>query len=98
MIYLFFIGRTDTALITFKTRRDAMSAYKSVEPILNNRFIKIFWQMDKSAATSDENNVGITENTNPSSGGPTIPLSKRPIMRPLVICLLDYSSRLIIFF
>ncbi|KAF7634074.1 hypothetical protein Mgra_00006492 [Meloidogyne graminicola] len=45
-------GRPDSALVTFKTRREAMAAYKSVEPILNNRFIKIFWQSDKNA---DEN-------------------------------------------
>ncbi len=28
----------------FQTRREAMNAYKSTEPILNNRFIKVFWQ------------------------------------------------------
>uniref|UniRef100_A0A1I8BIS4 C3H1-type domain-containing protein n=1 Tax=Meloidogyne hapla TaxID=6305 RepID=A0A1I8BIS4_MELHA len=80
------IGRPDTALVTFKTRRDAMSAYKSVEPILNNRFIKIFWQNDKNSATTDDGNAGMTENTNPNTaltGGPTIPLPKRPIVRPL---------------
>uniref|UniRef100_A0A914L2B8 C3H1-type domain-containing protein n=1 Tax=Meloidogyne incognita TaxID=6306 RepID=A0A914L2B8_MELIC len=79
-------GRPDTALVTFKTRRDAMAAYKSVEPILNNRFIKIFWQNDKNASTTDDGNAGMTENTNPnttSTGGPTIPLSKRPVLRPL---------------
>jgi len=64
-----------------------MAAYKSVEPILNNRFIKIFWQNDKNASTTDDGNAGMTENTNPnttSTGGPTIPLSKRPVLRPLV--------------
>uniref|UniRef100_A0A914I4D3 60S ribosomal export protein NMD3 n=1 Tax=Globodera rostochiensis TaxID=31243 RepID=A0A914I4D3_GLORO len=34
-------GRTDSALVTFKTRRDAMIAYKSTEPIFNNRFVKL---------------------------------------------------------
>uniref|UniRef100_A0A914W8T4 RNA-binding protein 26 n=1 Tax=Plectus sambesii TaxID=2011161 RepID=A0A914W8T4_9BILA len=33
----------EAALITFATRHQAMSAYKSTAPILNNRFIKVFW-------------------------------------------------------
>ncbi|KAF7633957.1 hypothetical protein Mgra_00006696 [Meloidogyne graminicola] len=82
-------GRPDSALVTFKTRREAMAAYKSVEPILNNRFIKIFWQSDKN---TDENIAstdggGITEeNTNPittTSGGPKKPFSRQIVVRPL---------------
>lgn len=37
-------GHSDAALVTFKTRREALNAYKSTEPIFNNRFIKVYWQ------------------------------------------------------
>lgn len=39
----------EAALVTYATRQQAVSAYKSTAPILNNRFIKIFWH-DKDAA------------------------------------------------
>lgn len=43
-LHVQFEGKPDTALVTFKTRREALNAYKSTEPIFNNRFIKVFWQ------------------------------------------------------
>ncbi|KHN74370.1 RNA-binding protein 26 [Toxocara canis] len=36
-------GDPEAALITYSTRGEAMAAYKSTTPILNNRFIKVFW-------------------------------------------------------
>lgn len=55
-------GRPDTALVTFKTRREALSAYKSTEPILNNRFIKVYWQTQ--APTTETENGGDADNEN----------------------------------
>ncbi|VDK48556.1 unnamed protein product [Anisakis simplex] len=41
-------GDPEAALITYSTRGEAMSAYKSTTPILNNRFIKVFWHAPDS--------------------------------------------------
>ncbi|KAE9418111.1 hypothetical protein Angca_002529, partial [Angiostrongylus cantonensis] len=38
-----FNGEADAALITYASRHEAMSAYKSPQPVLNNRFIKVFF-------------------------------------------------------
>uniref|UniRef100_A0A915CCT3 RRM domain-containing protein n=4 Tax=Parascaris TaxID=6254 RepID=A0A915CCT3_PARUN len=38
-------GDLEAALITYSTRAEAMAAYKSTAPILNNRFIKVFWHI-----------------------------------------------------
>lgn len=36
-------GEIDAALVTYASKFDAMKAYKSPAPVLNNRFIKVFW-------------------------------------------------------
>ncbi|KAL4002805.1 Nup53/35/40-type RNA recognition motif family protein [Acanthocheilonema viteae] len=38
-----FEGDPEAALITYANRYEAVAAYKSTVPILNNRFIKVFW-------------------------------------------------------
>ncbi|KHJ89308.1 hypothetical protein OESDEN_10871 [Oesophagostomum dentatum] len=38
-----FNGEADSALITYASRGEAMAAYKSPQPVLNNRFIKVFF-------------------------------------------------------
>ncbi|VDM72650.1 unnamed protein product [Strongylus vulgaris] len=38
-----FNGEADAALITYASRGEAMAAYKSPQPVLNNRFIKVFF-------------------------------------------------------
>jgi RNA-binding protein 26 len=51
-------AQPDVALITYKSRREAQNAYRSTEPILNNRFIKIFWQTDAHKPGSpDESSI-----------------------------------------
>ncbi|KAI1706888.1 PWI domain-containing protein [Ditylenchus destructor] len=52
-------GQPDTALVTFKTRRDAMNAMRSTEPIFNNRFIKVFWQTEQEQLDAGEGNQGL---------------------------------------
>ena len=42
-IQLQFDGAPDSALVTFSTRPEAQAAFRSTEPILNNRFVKVFW-------------------------------------------------------
>ncbi|KAL3097452.1 hypothetical protein niasHS_003900 [Heterodera schachtii] len=66
-------GRTDSALVTFKTRREAMSAYKSTEPLFNNRFVKVFWQNDANGKEIENEDIG-GGNGEIASTGPTIPL------------------------
>lgn len=56
-------GRHDTALVTFKSRREALNAYKSTEPILNNRFIKVFWQTQPDQPTAGSGSVATGANT-----------------------------------
>lgn len=36
-------GEIDAALVTYSSKYDAIKAYKSPAPVLNNRFIKVFW-------------------------------------------------------
>lgn len=36
-------GEADAALVTYSSKFDAIKAYKSPAPVLNNRFIKVFW-------------------------------------------------------
>ncbi|CAO4369168.1 unnamed protein product [Caenorhabditis nigoni] len=36
-------GEIDAALVTYASKHDAYKAYKSPAPVLNNRFIKVFW-------------------------------------------------------
>ncbi|CAB3401436.1 unnamed protein product [Caenorhabditis bovis] len=36
-------GDAESALITYSNRHEAFKAYKSPTPVLNNRFIKVFW-------------------------------------------------------
>ncbi|CAI4220960.1 unnamed protein product [Auanema sp. JU1783] len=55
-----FNGDPESALITYNSRQEAVNAMKSPTPVLNNRFIKLFWY-------NPENN----ENT--QSGSPSAP-------------------------
>ena len=36
-------GDREGALVAFSSNKEAAAAYRSSEPIFNNRFIKIFW-------------------------------------------------------
>ncbi|VDM56181.1 unnamed protein product [Angiostrongylus costaricensis] len=47
-----FNGEVDAALITYASRHEAMSAYKSPQPVLNNRFIKVFFYNPDAIAGS----------------------------------------------
>ncbi|VDK67180.1 unnamed protein product [Onchocerca ochengi] len=56
-----FEGDPEAALITYANRYEAVAAYKSTVPILNNRFIKVFWHSTNGQANN------ITAPTNSSS-------------------------------
>nr|XP_022323156.1 RNA-binding protein 26-like isoform X1 [Crassostrea virginica] len=45
----------EAALVTFSTNKEALSCYRSTEPLFNNRFVKVFWHKnkDKSRETSE---------------------------------------------
>uniref|UniRef100_A0A1I7UME4 RRM domain-containing protein n=1 Tax=Caenorhabditis tropicalis TaxID=1561998 RepID=A0A1I7UME4_9PELO len=47
-------GEIDAALVTYSSKYDAIKAYKSPAPVLNNRFIKVFWH-NPAAENSAEN-------------------------------------------
>lgn len=42
-----FEGDPGSALVTFGTTDEATAAFNSSEAVMNNRFIKVFWHMDK---------------------------------------------------
>ncbi|XP_005101070.1 RNA-binding protein 26 [Aplysia californica] len=52
-------GDTGAALISFSNNGEATAAYRSPEPVFNNRFIKLFWHNPERAAEFDmEKEVG----------------------------------------
>lgn len=53
-----FNGDPEAALITFATRPQAVNAYKSTAPILNNRFIRVFWHQPKREGEEDQDPKG----------------------------------------
>ncbi|WKX99690.1 hypothetical protein Q1695_014509 [Nippostrongylus brasiliensis] len=54
-----FNGEADSALITYASRHDAMAAYKSPQPVLNNRFIKVFFYNPDVVAGSNSGQEGV---------------------------------------
>ncbi|EJW78781.1 hypothetical protein WUBG_10309, partial [Wuchereria bancrofti] len=50
-----FEGDPEAALITYANRYEAVAAYKSTVPILNNRFIKVFWHSTNGQANNTIN-------------------------------------------
>uniref|UniRef100_A0A0R3RPB9 C3H1-type domain-containing protein n=1 Tax=Elaeophora elaphi TaxID=1147741 RepID=A0A0R3RPB9_9BILA len=61
-----FEGDPEAALITYANRYEAVAAYKSTVPILNNRFIKVFWHSTNGQANNIVN-ANQTAPTNSSS-------------------------------
>ncbi|CCD61517.1 C3H1-type domain-containing protein [Caenorhabditis elegans] len=66
-------GEIDSALVTYASKFDAGKAYKSPTPVLNNRFIKVFWH--NPGGEGSENATG-----KPSS--PTSP--PKPVEKPKI--------------
>ena len=63
-----FEGDPSSALITFAGTSEAAAAYNCTEAVMNNRFIKVFWHIEKQpakerlgAANSNPNNVVLGE-------------------------------------
>ncbi|EYB86503.1 hypothetical protein Y032_0277g1102 [Ancylostoma ceylanicum] len=54
-----FNGEADAALITYASRGEAMAAYKSPQPVLNNRFIKVFFYNPDAVAGSAPGQDGL---------------------------------------
>ncbi|KAK6740636.1 hypothetical protein RB195_008852 [Necator americanus] len=54
-----FNGEADSALITYASRGEAMAAYKSPQPVLNNRFIKVFFYNPDIVAGSTAGHDGL---------------------------------------
>jgi len=50
-IQLNYDGAPDSALITFSTRAEAQMAFRSTDPILNNRFVMVYWYYPTSAVS-----------------------------------------------
>ena len=46
-------GESDAALITFANHAQATAAYKSPEPVFNNRFVEVFWHRKDDEASRD---------------------------------------------
>jgi RNA-binding protein 26 len=54
-----------------------MAAYKSTEPIFNNRFIKVFWQNDAQAPTAD-----VDGNVTEGGSATAAPIQNETLGRP----------------
>lgn len=54
-----FNGEADSALISYASRHEAMAAYKSPQPVLNNRFIKVFFYNPDVVAGSTPGQDGV---------------------------------------
>ncbi|KAK5970300.1 RRM domain-containing protein, partial [Trichostrongylus colubriformis] len=74
-----FNGEPDSALISYASRHEAMAAYKSPQPVLNNRFIKVFFYNPDVVAGSTIGqdgvqrsvlNSGVNVDKPASEGGP----------------------------
>lgn len=72
-------GDLEAALITYATRLEAMAAYKSTIPILNNRFIKVFWH------TPGGQSVQNTKNSQPANGSSVKFNSKGSLTKTVVV-------------
>ena len=60
-------GDSEGALVTFSSHAEALSAYRSTEAVLNNRFIKVFWHNKEDSSPEMK---GKQENVPPSSKVP----------------------------
>ncbi|KRX91932.1 RNA-binding protein 26 [Trichinella pseudospiralis] len=65
-------GDPQAALITYMTRPQALAAYKSTDPILNNRFIRVFWHNQKDGSAAED-----ATGTEQSSRPARIPIKDR---------------------
>ncbi|KRZ77335.1 Protein SWAP [Trichinella papuae] len=57
-------GDPQAALITYMTRPQALAAYKSTDPILNNRFIRVFWHNQKDGPAAED--TGTDQSSRPA--------------------------------
>ena len=64
-VQIHFEGDPGSALITFAGTGEAAAAINSTEAIMNNRFIKVFWHIEKQAMK--ERLGGQSQNTNPNN-------------------------------
>lgn len=68
-----FEGDPEAALICFANNTQAFAAYRSSEPVFNNRFIKVFWHKPK-----DKKEQGDDSNTTTSDATSTTPTPPPP--------------------
>lgn len=54
----------ECALIKYQTPFEANRAYRSTEPVLNNRFIKVFWANQEQLSNTDNKTANTNQNTN----------------------------------
>ncbi|XP_074650039.1 RNA-binding protein 26-like [Tubulanus polymorphus] len=59
------------ALVTFANHNQANFAYRSAEPLFNNRFIKVFWHKEKDKQEENGNNTN--DDNSKHKEKPTIP-------------------------
>ena len=62
-VQIHFEGDPSSALITFAGTGEAAAAYNCTEAIMNNRFIKVYWHIEKPAV---KERLGV-QNTNPNN-------------------------------
>merc|ERR1719319_1341958 len=59
-----FEGDPSSALITFADTGEAAAAYNCTEAVMNNRFIKVFWHVEKQTV---KERLGSGGNSNPNN-------------------------------
>lgn len=100
-VHVQYEGHPDAALVTFKTRREALNAYRSTEPIFNNRFIKVYWQTqppehEDTETVSESPSVIPTQKTNEISTAQNAFVNnvvQQPLADISVVCFFFYYKR-----
>ncbi|KAJ1374461.1 hypothetical protein KIN20_037150 [Parelaphostrongylus tenuis] len=88
-----FNGEADSALITYASRHEAMLAYKSPQPVLNNRFIKVFFYNPDAVAGSAPGHEGVQRSVLNSGVNVDKPTSDAtPSVQPPAVATIETSK------
>ncbi|KAK6056852.1 hypothetical protein COOONC_05640, partial [Cooperia oncophora] len=90
-----FNGEPDSALISYASRHEAMAAYKSPQPVLNNRFIKVFFYNPDVVAGSTVGQDGVQRtvlNSGVNVDKPAGEGTPQPAQPPKVVATIENSK------
>ncbi|ESO99958.1 hypothetical protein LOTGIDRAFT_230885 [Lottia gigantea] len=74
-------GDLEAALVTYSDNQSAFSAYRSSEPVFNNRFIKVFWHKKQEAGDGQTTDLTVQK-----------PMESKPVQPRLAITIPHHSK------